>query len=210
MMEHLTFPTAPPKLPKRGNALSKIVWRNLFLAQGWQIKGEIPNINKAVLIGAPHTSNLDGWYAFLAIMGLGVNITIMGKDSLFKPPFRRFFKWLNLMPVQRHSSTGLVDQVNAEFDKQQAMWIGIAPEGTRMGAKQWKSGFYHIAVKAQVPIIMVGLDYAKRQIIFLGTFYPTGDYAHDLPLIIAHYKGLTPYHLDKLSDPLKTRLSGTP
>ena len=79
------------------------------------------------------------------------------------------------------------------------MWIGIAPEGTRMGAATWKSGFYHIAVKAQLPILMVGIDYAKQQVIF----YPTGDYEQDLPKILKYYKNITPLHTDKLSVPLK-------
>ena len=205
IMDKFTFPTTPAKVPQRGTKLTKKFWRQIFLAQGWTIKGELPNINKAVVIAAPHTANLDGWYGFLAIMAAGINITVMGKDSLYKPPFKRFFKWLNMMPVQRHSATGLVDQVKAEFDKVHAMWVGMAPEGTRMAANQWKSGFYHIAVKAQVPIIMVGLDYPSKQVVLLGTFHPTGDYAQDLPRILECYRGITPCHPDRISDSLKPK-----
>ncbi|XID74619.1 lysophospholipid acyltransferase family protein [Alkanindiges sp. WGS2144] len=201
------FPMLPPHVPQRGTSLSRSFWRKAFLSHGWQIKGEIPNIPKALLIGAPHTSNMDGWYAFMGIMGLGLDITIMAKDSLFKPPFQALLKWLNVMPVNRSSATGLVEQVKARFEQQSAVWIGIAPEGTRAGAKQWKSGFYHMALSAQVPIVMIGLDYAKKQIIFLGTFYPSGNYNSDLQKILAHYQGLTPYHQNKLSHPLRSKSS---
>jgi 1-acyl-sn-glycerol-3-phosphate acyltransferase len=195
----------PPLVPKRGNANSHLFWQNALIAHGWQINGEIPNLPKALLIGAPHTSNMDGWYAFMAVMGLGLNITVMAKDSLFKPPFKKLLHWLNVLPVKRSSPEGLIEQIKQEFERHEAIWVGISPEGTRAGAEKWKSGFYRIAMRANVPIVMVAFDYKLKQIIFLGVFDPTGDYEQDLQQIQAKYYGITPHHPEKLSHPLRRK-----
>ena len=82
MSQH--FPKLPPLVPQRGTASSRALCQKLFIAQGWQIQGEIPNLAKAVAIVSPHTSNIDAWYGFLAVAALGLKITVLGKDNLFK------------------------------------------------------------------------------------------------------------------------------
>ena len=105
------FPILPDQVPSRGTQLSRTVFKNLFLAQGWSFEGEFPNLPKAVAIISPHTSNYDGLYAFLALLGLGLNVTIFGKDTLFKSPFKGVFEWIGVIPVERNSTHGLTQQI---------------------------------------------------------------------------------------------------
>lgn len=143
------FPNLPDLVPQRGTALSRALFKKLFLAQGWTIEGEVPNLPKAVAIISPHTSNIDGWYGFLAIFGLGIQITVLGKDALFKPPFKRALDWAGVIPVKRDTANGLTEQVVATIQKYDKIWIGMAPEGTRKKAKKMKSGF---TISQQKPI----------------------------------------------------------
>jgi 1-acyl-sn-glycerol-3-phosphate acyltransferase len=193
----------PPLVPRRGNAFSHQLWQGILHSHGWTVTGEIPNVPKAMVIAAPHTSNMDGWYCFMAIMSLGINITVMAKDSLFKPPFKSILHWLNVIPVKRSSPEGFIDQVVAEYQQRDQIWMAMSPEGTRNSAPKWKSGFYRIAVAANIPLVIATIDYAKRQITLKNLFYPTGNYEQDLPAILEYYRGIQPYNPDQLSLPLK-------
>ncbi|MGK3628378.1 lysophospholipid acyltransferase family protein, partial [Acinetobacter sp. A11] len=177
------FPNLPDLVPQRGTALSRALFKKLFLAQGWTIEGEVPNFPKAVAIISPHTSNIDGWYGFLAIFGLGIQITVLGKDALFKPPFKRALDWAGVIPVKRDTANGLTEQVVATIQNYEKIWIGMAPEGTRKKAKKMKSGFYHIAAKANIPIVMFSFDYDHKTIHCLGHLNPSGHYDEDLTKI---------------------------
>ena len=75
------FPTLPDQVPARGSSLSRNIFKKLFLAQGWSFEGEFPNLPKAVAIISPHTSNIDAWHGFTALLGLGIKITIFGKHT---------------------------------------------------------------------------------------------------------------------------------
>lgn len=197
------IPHMPPLVPRRGNAFSHQLWQRILHSHGWTVTGEIPNVPKAMVIAAPHTSNMDGWYCFMAIMSLGINITVMAKDSLFKPPFKSILHWLNVIPVKRSSPEGFIDQVVAEYQQRDQIWMAMSPEGTRNSAPKWKSGFYRIAVAANIPLVIATIDYAKRQITLKNLFYPTGNYEQDLPAILEYYRGIQPYNPDQLSLPLK-------
>jgi len=200
------FPNLPSQVPQRGNALSRALFKKLFLAQGWTIEGEIPNFPKAVAIISPHTSNIDGWYGFLAIGGLGLKVTVLGKDTLFKPPFAPFLNWAGLIPVHRESAHGLTEQVVTTIQKYDKIWVGMAPEGTRKKAEKMKSGFYHIAHAAGVPIVMFSFDYEHKIIHCLGVFQPTGQYEQDLEQILQLYEGkFSPKNPEWLAKPLQKR-----
>ncbi|WP_288387621.1 1-acyl-sn-glycerol-3-phosphate acyltransferase [uncultured Acinetobacter sp.] len=198
------FPDLPDRVPQRGTALSRRMCRQLFLAQGWRIEGEFPNVPKAVAIIAPHTSNLDAWYGFLAIGGLGIKITVLGKDSLFTPVSTPVLNWLGLIPVQRSKRTGLTEQVVQAIEQHERIWIGMAPEGTRKQASTFKSGFYHIALKAYIPIVIFSFDFDHKTIYCLGAFSPTGDYQQDLTAIMQRFEGkVSAKRPDRLSRPLQ-------
>lgn len=82
------FPVLPDQVPSRGSPLSRAIFKKLFLAQGWKFDGEFPNLAKAVAIISPHTSNIDAWHGFLALLGIGIKITIFGKNTLFDTPLK--------------------------------------------------------------------------------------------------------------------------
>lgn len=185
----IKFPKLPPLVPHRGTRLSQNFFRSIYLSQGWEMHGEFPNLPKAVAIVSPHTSNLDAWYGFLALLGLDIKITIFGKHTLFETPLKPILKWIGVMPIVRNSPQGYTQQIADIIKNQERIWIGMAPEGTRKSAEKIHSGFYHIAHEAQIPIVMFAFDYEHKIIRILGTFNTTGDYEKDLEDILNCYKG---------------------
>ena len=137
----INFPKLPDQVPHRGTEKSRAFFKNLYLAQGWRFEGEFPNIPKAVAIVSPHTSNFDGLYAFLAMLGIGLKVTIFGKDSLFKPPFNKLFEWIGVIPVHRDSPHGLTQQIIKIIQHTDQIWIALAPEGTRKKSRKNKKWF---------------------------------------------------------------------
>ena len=199
------FPELPPLVPNRkSNAYIKRFFKNLYLAQGWEMHGEFPNLPKAVAIVSPHTSNIDAWYGFLALLGLDIKITIFGKHTLFKTPLKPILEWIGVMPVVRSTSQGYTQQIAQIIQSEKEIWIGMTPEGTRKEAEKIRSGFYHIAHAAQIPIVMFAFDYENKIIRILGTFDTTGDFDADLESILKIYEGnFSPKHPELLAKPLQ-------
>ncbi len=201
------FPILPKQVPSRGHCFSQMLFKHIFLAQGWHFEGQLPDLPKAVAIISPHTSNLDAWYGFTALLGVGLKMTIFGKHTLFKTPLKPLLEWIGVIPVQRNQKQGLTQQIIHFIDTQDQIWIGMAPEGTRKHAQNIKSGFYQIALGAHIPIVMFSFDYDDKTIHCLGVFHPTGQYEHDLDYILNRYIGkFSPKNLDWLAEPLQKRL----
>lgn len=196
-------PTLPPQAPHRGRCWSRWGFYAALRLSGWSIRGEIPNVPKAIVIGAPHTSNYDAWLALATAFGLGLDLKVFAKHTIYRPPFRHVLSWLGVIPVDRRDAHGLTQSTIDAFAQHQQLWVGLSPEGTRSHATQWKSGFYRIAQAAGVPIVLVGLDYARKQVRFLATIMPSGHYERDLALIQSYYYGLEPAHPERLSAPLR-------
>ncbi|MFC7462751.1 lysophospholipid acyltransferase family protein [Hydrogenophaga defluvii] len=156
---------------------------------GWRIEGALPtHATKAVLIAAPHTSNWDLPYTLMVAFALRLNIYWMGKQSIFKPPFRGMMRWLGGIPVNREQSTNLVAASVAAIQAADGpLQLIVPPEGTRSKTRYWKTGFYHIAVGAQVPIVMAYMDYHDKRSGLGPVFEPTGDVQADLAAIKAFY-----------------------
>jgi len=163
-----------------------IAWLGLRLA-GWKLKGRPPNARKFVVIAYPHTSNWDFPLGLSACIIFRLKIYWLGKNSLFKGPAGPIMKWLGGIPIDRSKAQDFVKQVIETFDQSEQMVIAVAPEGTRSAVKKWKTGFYHIASGANVPIVPGYLDYAKKEVGFLESFYPGGDIDKDIPAIKAIY-----------------------
>ena len=157
---------------------------------GWQVAGEVPHLPKCVIAVAPHTSNWDFIVAKLAYASMGRTALFLIKSEWFFFPFNLFFKRIGGIPVKRDRSESLTDTLAEEFQRREQMELAIAPEGTRKPVTKWKRGFYFIALKAGVPIMLIGLDYGKKEARFLGLFHPTGDYESDIPKIKSYYHGL--------------------
>ncbi|SCC71894.1 1-acyl-sn-glycerol-3-phosphate acyltransferase [Acinetobacter albensis] len=201
------FPILPKQVPSRGHCFSQMLFKHIFLTQGWRFEGQLPDLPKAVAIISPHTSNLDAWYGFTALLGVGLKMTIFGKHTLFKTPLKPLLEWIGVIPVQRNQKQGLTQQIIHFIDTQDQIWIGMAPEGTRKHAQNIKSGFYQIALGAHIPIVMFSFDYDDKTIHCLGVFHPTGQYEHDLDYILNRYIGkFSPKNPDWLAEPLQKRL----
>jgi 1-acyl-sn-glycerol-3-phosphate acyltransferase len=177
-------------MPRRGNALSSAVSRALLGAWGWHIDGDFPPRRKMVAIVAPHTSNWDFIVGILAVFAIGIRVRFLAKHTLFNRWLGALMRWFGGMPVNREAPQGLVPQVVEAIEKADAVLLAITPAGTRSSTKPWKSGFYHIAVAARVPILPVIFDGPARAIRLLPPFEPSGNYDTDLPKLLAPYAGV--------------------
>ena len=183
-------PPLPPSLPRRGNAFSRALGRTLLALGGWRIEGEFPDRPKLVAIVAPHTSNWDFVIGIAAVYALGLRVRFLGKHTLFRPPLGGLMRWLGGVPVNREAPQGLVPQAVEAIDKAGAIFLGITPAGTRSSTRPWKSGFYHIAHAARVPILPIAFDGEHRLIRLFAPFETSGDYDADLPRLLALYAGI--------------------
>lgn len=156
---------------------------------GWKVQGTLPpGAEKSVLIAAPHTSNWDLPYTLMVAFSLRLTVYWMGKEQIFRFPFRGLMMWLGGIPVQRETSNNLVAaSVEAIKAASGPLQLVVPPEGTRSKTRYWKTGFYHIAMGAQVPIVMAYMDY-ENKISGLGpVFEPTGNIEADMAQIKAFY-----------------------
>ena len=171
------------------NPVTQILARLLLRSNTWKLDVILPPIRKYVLVGAPHTSNLDFIYLLLLRYATGVNLHWIGKDSLFHGPLGWMLTRLGGLPVNRSSRNNAVSQIVEEFNRQEEFVLVIAPEGTRRKADSWKTGFYYIAFGAGVPIVLAYIDY-RRKILGTGpTIVPSGDIQADFEQIRRFYSG---------------------
>lgn len=187
------LPTIPPlgsDAPRSGGALSRAIGRSALRILGWRIQGEIPNLPKFVLIVAPHTSNWDFPVGVAAKLALGLSANYLGKDSLFRFPLGILMRALGGMPIDRSTSNEVVSSIVAEFGRRQRMALAITPEGTRKRVERWRTGFYHIAHAARVPIVPVAFNWEKRAVQIGAPFTTSGSVDVDLPRLQALFAGI--------------------
>lgn len=198
-------------IPRRGNRVSQLLGLLLLRLLRWRIVGALPNTPKAMVIGAPHSSNWDGLVAAAVVLTLRVRIGLMAKDSLFRWPVAGVLRWLGGIPVDRSSgSGGVVAQSVLRFREREQLFLGVAPEGTRKAAAQWRTGFWQIARQAGVPIIVVVMDYGRRELRIAETLQPGDDLDTDMERILTHYRGAVPRRPKRLSAPLAALQRQTP
>jgi 1-acyl-sn-glycerol-3-phosphate acyltransferase len=142
---------------------------------GWTLQADDPGVEKYVLIAAPHTSNWDFPLGLAAAWALGLDARWLGKHTLFRWPYGWFFRLVGGIPVHRDQARNLIPAISDIFARSERLILALAPEGTRGKTDHWKTGFYHIARAAGVPIVMAYLDYGKKQVGLGGTFYPGED-----------------------------------
>lgn len=155
-------PPLPPQVPRINSCFWPWLCRGLLRLGGWQLKGELPDMAKLVVIGAPHSSNWDGVWGLLMKVGLGIDISIMIKREVLDSPLGIILRPLGLIPIDRGAATDIVGQMANRFARKERMWLGITPEGTRKKVTHWKSGFLRIARAAKVPILPVFIDYRSK------------------------------------------------
>jgi 1-acyl-sn-glycerol-3-phosphate acyltransferase len=159
---------------------------------GWQVYGHLPSVSKAVVIGAPHTSNLDGVLMVLAALVLKANLKWLVKDSLYNTPLRPILKLSGAIPINRRVRQNAVEQAVEAFESAPRMLLALAPEGTRKRTEGWKSGFYYIALGAKVPICFGFVDYKRKLVGLADYIIPTGDIEMDMHKIKTFYETITP------------------
>jgi len=161
-----------------------------FRVLGWKLIGKFPDVDKCVVIVVPHTHWMDFFLGLLVRKVIDKEINYIAKQSLFKPPFGWFFRWTGGVPVDRTKSSNTVDSIVQIFEQRKVFRFALAPEGTRKKVSALKTGFYHIAKKARVPILMVAFDFGKKQVKISENFYPTDNIQKDFKQIRKFFNGV--------------------
>jgi len=167
----------------------------IFKALGWRVQGQLPDIPKMVIVGAPHTSNWDFFLFLAAIEHFSIKVRFLGKHTLFRWPFGFMFRKVGGIPVDRDRPGGIVRQVKAAFDAEERMILVVAPEGTRRAAPSWKSGFVEIAEGAGIPVVVAGVDGANKVISVTPPLEVGGDrsaFMDEVRLFLADKHGVNP------------------
>ncbi len=181
------IPSVPGSLPRRGGLVTRAIGRAILGALGWRIEGVLPNVKQLVIIAAPHTTNWDFLVGLGAKWALALDAAWLGKDSLFKPPFGALFRHWGGIPVDRSTSNDVVSQVVKLFGERESFALALAPEGTRSAAGQWRSGFWHIAIGARVPIMPIAFDWEHKVLRIWPAVPTSGDVEADLSRLRGMY-----------------------
>lgn len=189
-------PLLGPAVPQHRGALVRFIGHTILRVAGWKLTGSVPDLPRFVVIVAPHTSNWDFPIGLAAKWALGFNVTFLGKDTLFRPPFGWFMRAVGGIPVNRHTANAVVDRSAHAFAQREQMVLVLAPEGTRYKVDKWRSGFWHIARAANVPIVCAAIDWGTREVRFGPTLTVNSDVepAIDIARIKAYYDNTRGYH----------------
>ncbi len=172
--------------------MKKIISRFLLKLAGWTIKEDsVPDTKKAVILVAPHTSNLDFVIGRLAFNVLGIKAAFLIKEEVFFFPLGGILRRMGGIPVARKGNNSLVESLARRFQNVRELMLVITPEGTRAYNEKWKRGFYYIALKAGVPIVLAYVDYGRKEGGMGKVIYPSGDIEKDFREIAAFYQGIT-------------------
>lgn len=164
--------------------------RAFMTVSGWTVTGELPPDKKFVLIGAPHTSNWDFPFSLVTMFIFRLKVCWLGKDTLFRWPSGFFMRALGGIAIDRSNPHGVVGQMADALKQADQLVIMLAPSGTRKKMPHWRSGFYHIAHQANVPIVCSSLDYKRKQAHLGYSFNPTGDIKSDMNKVREYYKDI--------------------
>ncbi len=165
------------------------IGRSVIRIWGWRFSGEIPSVAKGVVIVAPHTSNWDFLLGIAGVFAVGVKVAFLGKHTLFRGVSGAIMAWLGGIPVDRRASSGVVEQTVELFGTRDQLLLGLSPEGTRSRVERWRTGFYHIARGADVPILPISFDYRTRVITFGNPLMPSGNVESDIGRLKEFFAG---------------------
>ena len=158
---------------------------------GWKIEGTIDeSVKKCVLMVIPHTSWHDFYLGIFTRGITGIAMNFIAKQELFRFPFGFYFRWMGGAPIDRTGSLNKVDAIAKIFEDHKEFRLAIAPEGTRKKVTELKSGFYYIAMKANVPIIPIAFNFGKKKVNMGKPYYPTSNYENDLKILLKHFEGV--------------------
>lgn len=164
---------------------------------GWTIKNDIELPKKYIICLAPHTTNWDFVYGLLFKSAIRLKANFFMKKEWFRFPMGNFMRSLGGIPIDRGKKTKITDLIAAEFDKHDELCIGITPEGTRSKTKNWKRGFYTIAEKTNVPIVLTYIDYKTKNVGFAKIYTISGDFDKDIVEIKKFFSQFSGKHPDR-------------
>jgi 1-acyl-sn-glycerol-3-phosphate acyltransferase len=162
--------------------------RSLLRLSGWRLLGQLPDLPKIIIIGAPHSSYWDGIWGLMMKIGLGININIMIKREVLDGPLGIILRPIGMIAINRGAALNVVGQMVQRFNEHERMWLGITPEGTRKQVKQWKSGFLRIARDANVPIQTLFIDYPTKTFTLGPLVHASDDPDADMTAIRALFR----------------------
>jgi 1-acyl-sn-glycerol-3-phosphate acyltransferase len=181
------LPRVPPNVPQLGPSPAAPLCRWIFTRCGWRVAGVMPDVAKLVVIAAPHSSNWDVIWGLLVKVGLRLDVHFIGKREAFFWPLGPLLRNFGGIPIDRAAAHGMVGEMRRQFDAHERFWLAIAPEGTRKKVDKWKSGFWHIAREAGVPILPVYFHYPEKTVGFGPLLYPSDDVEGDMTRIRKFY-----------------------
>lgn len=171
--------------------MKKIYQFIFFKLLGWRINGFMqPELKKCVIIVVPHTSWMDFVIGVFARGSIGLKMHFVAKKELFGFPFGAYFRWMGGAPLNRNKNENKVDAIAGIFKEWDVFRLAIAPEGTRKRVEEWKTGFYYIALKANVPVVAVAFDYSCKEIKIAQPYSLTDDKEEDFRVLESHYKNV--------------------
>lgn len=174
--------------PRRHRPLLQKLGRGALALSRWRIVGDVPAEPKFVAIVAPHSSNWDFPVGIAAMFALDLKVHWFGKQTLFRWPFGALLRRLGGRPVNRDTPEGVVEEMAAMVRKEPKFVLALAPEGTRRRVERWRTGFYRIAERAEIPIVPVSFDWSRREVTIGSPIRPTGDLEADLVALQSRYR----------------------
>ena len=169
-------------------AVKKLAGKTILWLLGWKAEARMPDVPKCIVVGHPHTSTWDFPLFIFTLWALGINMRWIGKQSLFDGPMGGLYRALGGLPVDRSGGKNTVQAVADLFAQHEELIFGLAPAGTRSHSPHWKSGFYHMALAANVPLVLGSIDFGRRTGCLLQTVHLTGNMTEDMDTIRAVYQ----------------------
>ncbi len=158
------LPSLPAQAPKKKGAFARALGRAVLWIGGWRVVGEFPDLPRLVIIAAPHSSAWDAIWGLAVKLALGIDLVFMAKREVFVGPVGWLLRWLGGIPIDRKAPGGVAAQIAGRMRSREQMWFALAPEGTRRHVTRWKTGFWHIARRADVPVLCAWFHYPDRTV----------------------------------------------
>jgi 1-acyl-sn-glycerol-3-phosphate acyltransferase len=184
------LPDVGASVPRSGGMIGKAVGQLTLTLLGWRVEGDVPDHPRMVAIVAPHTSNWDFPVGLATRYALRLDASWLGKHTLFRAPFGWIMRRWGGIPVDRSSAHDVVTQIIDAFNSRPTVFLVITPEGTRKQVDRWKTGFWHIAKGAGVPILPIVFDWGSRVVHILPAFMPRDNVDADVAELQAKYAGI--------------------
>ena len=175
-------------------AICRFVYQHLL---GWKAEVSVPDFEKCIICAAPHTTNWDLIMGKLFITSIGRKSGFLMKKEWFFFPLGFIFRWMGGIPVNRDKKTSLVEQIVAKIKQSKTFRLAVTPEGTRSANPNWKKGFYYMALGANIPIVLIGIDYDRKCITAGKYLLPSGDIVKDMREIKTYFKDFKGKHPEK-------------